>query len=146
MAGTRQLTAEQFEIPVDRICKVKSIILNYYSSKNAGLVMSYTIESQTSNADAVVRSPPLLISQFPRRYTLRNPASTDYAYIVKSDSLCDITIYNSDSSVTGVHTYLLATIVMQFNPKQPSVKDLGMLPPRGAEAQSPGSSFSYVTE
>lgn len=138
--GTRQLLVSHFNIPTDRICRVRSITLVYSCINNSGTVFSYTVESHTSKDDATVRSPPLMVTTYPRRYVLRNPKSTDFAYLgTTSEVLSDITVYTAESAIpSSVSTFFLATVVMEFLPAQPLTKDLGVLPPVSGSPRSGG--------
>lgn len=129
--GTRNLLHEAFSIDTSRCCRVKLISMRYNSAHNMGTTFSFTIESSTSTDDAVTRSPPLLLSTFPQRYTLRCPRSTDFAYITNKSSVSDLTLYNSAGATSeNVYSFFLVTVVMEFKPMQPNYKDLGLLPPR----------------
>lgn len=139
--GTRNLLVSHFDIPTSRCCRVRSITMRYSSAKPAGTCFSYTIESQVSADDATCRSPPLLITPFPSRYTLRNPRSSDFAYLNNTAPLCDITLYNSlSANPEDLNNFFLATIVIEFMPMQPMYKDLGVLPFPDDEHISPDPS------
>lgn len=118
-----------FSIPDTRPCRVRSITIRYASAHSTGTTFSFTIESSVSKDDATCRSPPLMLTPYPQRFTLRNPRSTDFAYINETSPISDITVYNSNTATTeNVYSFFLATVTMEFMPMQPNYKDLGLLP------------------
>lgn len=142
--GTRNLLHSHFGTDLTRPCRVKSLSLTYSSARSIGTTFSFTIESATSTDDATCRSPPLMLTPFSRRYVLRNPSSTDFAYINATQPVSDLTLYNSSTSTpTDVGSYFLAVLTMEFMPMQPHYKDLGVLPP-GDDFGSTSSQFSIV--
>lgn len=130
-SGDRTLDIKDFNIPTDRICRVRTISVQYQSQGNYGQVLSFTILSHSASADdATARSPALLLSQFPRRYTLRNPPSTDFAYLNSTSKLSVFTLSAAEATLPdNTFSYFLVTVVMQFQPMQPRIRDLGCLPP-----------------
>lgn len=144
-SGVRSVTARDFGVDISRPCRIKSIRLVYSSQKTSGLVLSYTCESAVSKDDATARSTPLQCSQFSRSYMLRNPSSTDFAYINKDQPITEITVYNAPTTpVTSQQVFLLFTLTMEFMPSQPFMKDLGILPPNPSYSPLDGSPYSEI--
>lgn len=119
--GDYSIKASDIGIMNSRPCRIVSLTLMYNMLINNGGVMSFTIENLVEQNDATTRSPPLLVSTFPRKYTLRNPRSTDFSYIGGDDVVSKITLSCSNKkSASNIQTFLCGTIVLQFSPSQPS--------------------------
>lgn len=131
--GTRPLLASSFGIDVSRPCRIKYIKVIYSSAKNVGMCFSFTVESATSDGDAVNRSKALLLTTFPRQYVLHAPRSTDFAYISVNQAMSEFTVYPSVAASDISYSFFLVTLSMEFKNMQPLHKDLGLLPPRKSD-------------
>lgn len=143
--GDYPITAGMIGIMNSRPCRILSLTFTYNSPINNGGVISYTIENLAAPNDATVRSPPLLVSSYPRRYTLRNPRSTDFSYIGGSDQVTIISAYESNkASKADVKTFLVGTVVLEFSPSQPA-NIVAFEVTKGEDPSSRGSPASMIS-
>lgn len=140
--GDYKITSKFFSPVLTRPCKILTLSLRYNSDLNNGNVFSFTIQSLSNPADATARSPPLLVSTFPRSYTLRNPQSTDFTYMNGDDTVSIITTNTSNESAKDdVHTWLLGKLVLVFDRPQPVIYRTTLARGGDVEPSSPSTSF-----
>jgi len=125
---TSFVTAQSLGLPTDRICRCKWIRLTYSAPANNGLGLSFTIESQTSDNDAVSRSPGLVFGPIPRSHTLRCPASTDWAYITSTSNISDVSVYDPTGTTRELPTFYCMTVCFEFKNAQPHTAVITSMP------------------
>lgn len=117
--GEIKLLPSHFGIPIDRPCRIAKITVVASTPTTLGSVYSYTIENQVDIADATTRSLTYIISNVPRAVHLRNPRSTDFAYLTSTASLTVITVTNGFKDVPDdIKTCFEVRVTMEFKHAQ----------------------------